>query len=196
MERKTVTDFFDALAQDWDQGIDKSNPSIKLALDLIKPEPNLKIIDVGCGTGIMENFLAVFNPQKMLGIDISPKMIEYAHRNKKHPWADYVCADIMEFSGQKFTLCTVHNALPHFGNTEKLVKHLAGLLEDNGRIAVFHSQSRQKINKRHMEKANHVSCILPSGKKLANFLEKYFNTDIIVDNDHLYLVSGTKIKTP
>lgn len=49
----------------------------------------LRVLDLGCGTG---GLLAALNPALGVGVDLSPKMIEVAHRN--HPELEFVVGDV------------------------------------------------------------------------------------------------------
>ena len=86
----------------------------------------------------------------------------------------------------------IYNAFPHFPNPEKLIKNLAELLKENGRISIAHSMSREEIQSRHQKRAANVSLELPTAEVLAEILRPYFNIDIIISDNEMYQVSGIK----
>ena len=69
--------FFNKMAEKWDQIADDDFDLIRAILKLSSIEDKGKILDVGCGTGILENFFKGTN-LKVTAIYISDKMIEKA----------------------------------------------------------------------------------------------------------------------
>ncbi len=68
-------------------------------LQLIKIQPGLKVIDLGCGTGELTNRLAGHLPgSQVLGIDSSPDMLAKAQAFKG-PNLDFQLKDIQEIEG-------------------------------------------------------------------------------------------------
>lgn len=92
------------------------------------------ILDVGCGTG---NYIPLLAERgKVIGIDISPKIIEIA---KKNGCKNCKVGDIFTFSAtKKFdTITLLENNIGIGGNldkTKKLLKKLSNLLKDDGQI--------------------------------------------------------------
>ena len=193
MDKQTIIDFFDGLADKWDSWQDGNNPIIALAIDLITPSPNLKILDTACGTGIIEPFLEKYNPNYMLCVDISSKMIDLAKAKSQNSWAKYLNSDIFDVTENEFDICIIHNALPHFEDFKRLIDHVSQRLKNGGRIVILHSESRDSINKRHMAKADAVSRYLPKAKELADIFKPIFDIDIIIDTKKIYMVSGVKV---
>lgn len=80
----------------------RENPRhIKVKRDLkgiIKEEMN--VLDLGCGTGITTKYIAGLGA-KVIGIDISPKLIQFARRNSDHQNIEYRIEDITNFSIDK-----------------------------------------------------------------------------------------------
>ncbi len=80
----------------------RENPRhIKVKRDLkgiIKEEMN--VLDLGCGTGITTKYIAGLGA-KVIGIDISPKLIQFAKRNSDHQNIEYRIKDITNFSLDK-----------------------------------------------------------------------------------------------
>lgn len=192
MDKSAIIDFFDGLADRWDSWQEDNNHQISLALDLIEPDNNLKILDVACGTGILEPFFEKYCPSRMLCVDISSEMIALARKKRRNSWVEYLHSDIFDINECDFDLCIVHNALPHFENFENLLSNLSQRLKNGGRIMVLHSESRESINRRHMDKAMTVSRYLPPADDFVKTFNVTFNADIMVDTKKMYLVSGIK----
>ena len=80
----------------------RENPrhaKIKKDLDgIIKREMN--VLDLGCGTGITTKYIARLGA-KVIGIDISPKLIQFAKENSDHQNIEYRIEDITDFTLDK-----------------------------------------------------------------------------------------------
>jgi SAM-dependent methyltransferase len=79
-----------------------------------------KIIEVGCGTGQLLQNVYAFSPNAtMLGIDISPKAIDFASAHNRHPrtisYAVFNClTSKIEKQYGRFDLAICSNTLEHF----------------------------------------------------------------------------------
>ncbi len=78
-----VRDYYDQWAQSYDVdvgSIDYAGPQMGVALlaDFVKPEKNLKILDAGCGTGLVGMVLKTRNFMAPDGFDLSPAMSKIA----------------------------------------------------------------------------------------------------------------------
>ena len=52
--------------------------------------------------------------------------------------------------------------------------------------------SKKELDEVHKKSAGKVSNILPECEDLAELLSPYFNVDIMISNDKMYQVTGTK----
>ena len=93
---------------------------------------------------------------------------------------------------QRRDRCVIYNALPHFENPERLIISLYEKLAGNGRLTVAHSENGEKINRRHEGEAREVSLGLMPAGELAVLFSRCFFVDTVIDNDDMYVVSGTK----
>ena len=191
MEKKDVINFFDNLAEGWDAEQIPKDAIIEKILDNGGVEPHKDILDIACGTGTLFPFYFKRDVASVVGIDISPEMVKIA--KGKFPETEIICGDAEEYQfDKKFDIVMIYNAFPHFPNPEKLIKNLAELLKENGRISIAHSMSREEIQSRHQKRAANVSLELPTAEVLAEILRPYFNIDIIISDDEMYQVSGIK----
>ncbi len=191
MDKQDVINFFDNLADGWDAEQIPKAEIIEKILDNGGVEPHKYILDIACGTGTLFPFYFKRAVKSVTGIDISPQMVKIA--KGKFPATEIICGDAEEYHfGKKFDVIMIYNAFPHFSNPEKLIKHLAGYLNDGGRLTVAHSMSREEIQSRHEKRAAKVSLELPTAEELSESLKPYFNIDIIISDNEMYQVSGTK----
>ena len=78
-----IADFFDALADRWDELCIHAPEKINDILEHTTLHKGLRILDVGCGTGVLEQYLLTYAPIHITGIDLSPRMIEEARRMQR-----------------------------------------------------------------------------------------------------------------
>lgn len=191
MEKKDVINFFNNLADGWDAEQIPKGAIIEKILDNGGVKPQKDILDIACGTGTVFPFYFKRDVKSVVGIDISPEMVKIA--KLKFPETDIICGDAEEYHFDKqFDIIMIYNAFPHFPNPDKLIKHLAGYLRENGRITIAHSMSRAEIQSRHQKRAANVSLELPTAEALAEMLKPYFEIDIIISDNEMYQVSGIK----
>ena len=93
-----VKNFFNEVANNWDER--SNHKHINEILEIIKIKENIKILDVACGTGILENYLLKYNPKEILGIDFSENMIKVAERKNNNCKVKYLCDDIFNLVEQ------------------------------------------------------------------------------------------------
>ena len=87
MEYKKILKYFTDQANEgvWDDLYNPSNPlshsfihRYRKAINLIKVKKNTKILDMGCGTGVLIPF-ALQNQLKYFGMDNSKEMLDFCH---------------------------------------------------------------------------------------------------------------------
>ena len=86
----------------------------------------------------------------------------------------------------------MYNAFPHFPKPKRLIKILAGLLKENGRLTIAHGQSREAIDGHHKGNASKVSNGLMSADSLKKLFDPHFDVEIMISNSKMYQVSGVK----
>ena len=116
MEKKDIIAFFDQVAPTWDAGMVKSDVIIGKILDNVEVGPDMDILDVACGTGVMFDYYLSRGVSSVTGIDISPEMAKIAaEKYKDEARVQVICADVEEYAfGRKFDRIVVYNAFPHF----------------------------------------------------------------------------------
>jgi 2-polyprenyl-3-methyl-5-hydroxy-6-metoxy-1,4-benzoquinol methylase len=105
------------------------------------PGNAVDVLDVGCGFGHLSYCMA--NPhRRVLGIDISTRMIERASRFSETDRVTFLCADFMdvELSLQSYD-CIVSAAALHHMPTDAAITKMISLLRQNGRL-VLHDLRR------------------------------------------------------
>ena len=194
MEKKDVIEFFDRCAPTWDAGMIKSDEIINRILDNAEVEADLDILDVACGTGVMFDYYLQRNVASVTGIDISPEMAKIAtEKYAEEAKVQVLCGDVEEYPfDRKFDRIVVYNAFPHFPYPKRLIKILAGLLKEDGRLTVAHGMSREAIDGHHSGAASKVSNGLMTAENLKRIFDAHFDVEAVISNRHMYQVSGVK----
>ena len=194
MEKQDIIDYFDRCAPSWDAEMVKNDAIIGRILDNAEVGPGMDILDVACGTGVMFEYYVNRGAASVTGIDISPEMAKIAsEKYKDNPEIQVICADVEEYQfNRKFDRIVVYNAFPHFPYPKRLIKNLAKLLKEDGRLTVAHGMSREAIDGHHSGAANKVSNGLMSAESLKRIFDAHFDVEVVISNRHMYQVSGVK----
>ena len=171
-----VADFSDTLADRWDELCYHDPEKLNDILRRTGLRKGLCILDIGCGTGVLE-------------------MIEKARSKYATPIVDFRCQDVRDIRGESFDYIIAYSVFPHFQKPEKLISHLAGLLPVGGKLVVCHSESRDRINGHHDKHAGKLSEGLPPAEELARMLSPFFTVNTMEDSDRLYMISATRKQT-
>ena len=198
MDKNDIIDFFDRCAPTWDAEMIKSDVIIGKILDNAEVGADMDILDVACGTGVMFDYYLKRGVASVTGIDISPKMAKIAaEKYAGEEKIQVICADVEEYSfDRKFDRIVVYNAFPHFPYPKRLIKILAGLLKEDGRLTVAHGMSREAIDGHHSGAASKVSNGLMSAESLQQIFDVHFNVEVMISNSYMYQVSGLKRDVP
>ena len=194
MEKKDIIEFFDRCAPTWDAEMIKSDVIIGKILDHAEVGEGMDVLDVACGTGVMFDYYLQRNVASVTGIDIAPEMAKIAtEKYAGQPAVQVLCGDVEEYPFEKqFDRIVVYNAFPHFPKPKRLIKRLAGLLKEGGRMTIAHGMSRAAIDNHHSGSANKVSNGLMTAESLKKLFDPYFDVEIMISNSKMYQVSGVK----
>lgn len=109
---------------------------------------NLEILDLGCGTGLVGEYLAGYvGKGHIYGVDLSAGMLKKAQQ--KNIYSKLFCGDILHFLNDKIScldLITAADVFIYFGNLDSLFAKMNQALKKGGR-AIF-SISQNRINER------------------------------------------------
>ncbi len=149
---KYVKDIFDVFAADFDsvlRALDYRAPQLirKCLEDIYKDKkrPRLKILDLGCGTGLCGEFLKDYAGWFGLdGVDISPKMLEAAKRKKLY--SRLINSEMTAYlnnSPDRYNLMVAADVFTYVGDLENLFKAVHKSLKKKGRIIFTISENTQ-----------------------------------------------------
>jgi demethylmenaquinone methyltransferase/2-methoxy-6-polyprenyl-1,4-benzoquinol methylase len=172
----------------------KNDAIIGRILDNVEIGAGMDVLDVACGTGVMFDYYLQRDVASVTGIDIAPEMAKIATaKYADEPKVQVICGDVEEVKfGRKFDRIVVYNAFPHFPYPKRLIKILAKLLKEDGRLTIAHGMSREKIDNHHSGSASKVSNGLMSAESLKRIFDAHFDVEVVISNRHMYQVSGVK----
>ena len=195
VQTSDIIDFFNKYAPTWDADMIRNDEKIATILDFAGVVAGTTVLDVACGTGVIIPDYLSRGVTKVIGVDISPAMVELAKAKFNDPRVEFLCADVQELTFKSvFDCALVYNAFPHFSEPKTLLKCLANFVKIDGRVTVAHGMSRDWINNHHGGSASRVSVGLMSAEELASLFELDFTVDVCISNNDMYVVSGTKRK--
>ena len=194
MQKQDVIDFFDRCAPTWDAEMVKSDEIIGKILDNAEVDAGMDVLDVACGTGVMFPYYLQRNVASVTGIDIAPQMARIAREKfASEEKIQVICGDVeTTVFDRKFDRIVVYNAFPHFPHPKRLIKTLASLLKEDGRLTIAHGASREAIDHHHSGSASKVSNGLMDAASLKKLFDPYFDVEIMISNRRMYQLSGVK----
>lgn len=195
IKKEEVIAFFDELASSWDAVQIREMDKIHAILDYAQVFEGVDVLDVACGTGVLIPDYLERKVNKVTGVDISAEMIKLAESKFRDSRVNFFCSDIEELQlPDQYDTCMVYNAFPHFGNPASLIQCLSEKLKMGGRLTIAHSMSRKQLDSHHAGPARKVSNGLMHEDELAKLFEAFFEVDVKISNEKMYVVSGYKKK--
>ena len=114
----------------------------------LQEKEKLRILDLGCGTGLCGKFLQKFAKDKGLeGVDLSSKMIEVAAQKKVY--FKLIQTDINSYlkkNTKPYDLMVSADVFTYFGRLDELFENINKNLENNGRLIFSISENNQDKN--------------------------------------------------
>ena len=195
LDRQAVREFFDSCAPTWDAEMIKDDRKIGLILENASVREGKDILDVACGTGVLIPYYLERKAASVTAIDISPKMcgICAGKFRDMDGRVRVICGDAeTEDFGRLFDVIVIYNAFPHFSDPDTLIARLSSFLKTGGSLTVTHGMSREKVDSHHSGTASMISNGLMEADELANLFRKHLNLKLVISNDTMYQVVGTK----
>jgi len=106
---------------------------MKLIDEYYNFKANTKVLDIGCGTGMMLKHLSKYG--EVWGIDKDLKAVKYA--KKKAPKAKIILGSLPErLPKEKFDLVTVLDVIEHIDKDQEALKAAANILKSQGVLVI------------------------------------------------------------
>lgn len=134
--------------------------------DSLTPFTGLKILDIGCGGGLLSEPMARLGAE-VTGIDASEKNIKIAslHSAKSGVAVNYknITAEELAATGEKFDIILNMEVIEHVANVDLFLKSCAELLKPNGLMFVATMNRTAKAFAFAIVGAEYVLRLLPRG---------------------------------
>ncbi len=194
-------DYFNQLAAAWDTlpAPPDSPARVRRFVERVAAPQSRRILDVGCGTGILARLLAEAHPAAscLVELDFALEMLREARA--KHPAAPIhpLCADArsLPFPEGSFDLVVCFGVLPHLGEPATVIGELLRVLEPAGTFAVGHIMGSRELNALHHDLGGPVAeDRLPAARDLAALLSARGAAVLTVEDvPQSYLVRARKV---
>jgi len=98
-----------------------------------------KVLDVGCGQGLMLSRLKTTYGINGVGIDVSKKSISYAKKNYLNKDLEYKVADATKipYKDKSFDVVVSFDALEHIDDQKKTVTEMVRVLKPGGKLIIY-----------------------------------------------------------
>lgn len=185
--------FFDGIAYKWDEIAKHDSKKIESVLEALEIKSSGSILDIGTGTGVLIPFLIgrLDRSGSITAIDISARMLEVAKSKYDNSQVKFIKADFMEAEPEEaFDIVLCYSCFPHLGDSRAAVKKILKVLKKGGKLAIFHSEGREKINRIHRNIDDSVKQDnLPAAEELKSVIEAEGGKVVhIEDSNEKYVV--------
>lgn len=195
MNREKVREFFNGLADSWDQGMVINETVIETILENASVEEGVDVLDVASGTGVLIPFYLRRNVRSVTAVDISERMSEIAAQKFSGiPQIRVICADVLNYRPDRlYDVIVIYNALPHFPDDEQLISALTAMLKEGGRLTIAHGMSRERINDHHRNVSPEIKKPLKPVEELAEIMSRHLQVETTLSTDNMYQIVGRKV---
>lgn len=194
----TIGEYFDERAGNWDAQSEAASSKHVTIARLAGVHEGSRVLDIGCGTGIMERAYLELGAAHILALDMSQKMVDAARvkfADVAPEILEFACADVLELeTSERFDCVVVYNAYPHILDRAALVQHVGDLLVPGGRFLVAHGMGRAALDAHHASVPESVSRELLPAREEAAHWEAQFEIDEVADTPFIYFFGGSKRK--
>lgn len=188
--------YFDERAADWNVQAEPAGTKHLMIAQLAGVHEGSRVLDVGCGTGIMEHAYLDLGASSIVALDVSEKMLEYARETFSSIPQErlrFECQDVIGYeTDEPFDTVVIYNAYPHILDKEALVGATASLLVPDGRFLVAHGMNRTTLNAHHANVPADVTSDLLPAQEAALDWQDAFDIDMMADTPFTYFFGGAK----
>lgn len=126
-----------AAARDWAEAQEGTmRPIFEAVLDRVGVGPGMKVLDVGCGTGLLCK-LALDRGAEAAGMDASPTQLEVAR--ERVPGAEFTQGEmeVLPYEDGEFDLITCSNALQYSMDAKGTLAEMKRITKPGGTVAII-----------------------------------------------------------
>jgi len=179
MNAESKRRYFDELAPRWDQipALEDAPAKIRRFVEKAVWSGARRILDVGCGTGILLPALLGELPEAacIVEVDFAERMLRENARKFSSARIHRVCAaaTVLPFSANSFDLVLCFGVLPHLQDIEAALSRLLVLLRPGGALCAGHLLGSRELNAFHASLSGPiVHDVLPPAEALTEMLAR------------------------
>lgn len=118
-------------------------------ISLIGNGKGKKILDLGCGSGYISEYIAQETGASIIGIDFAKGAIKSAQNRIKKNDVEFSVGNINElrFPDESFDYVLTIDTLYFGSDIGKIVKNIKSILKPNGKLITFYSSKKEDLNK-------------------------------------------------
>jgi len=129
----------------------------------------IKMLEAGCGTGAFgKRFLKYFDNLEVIGVDITPKMVERANDGTKNYSAIVGDLEKISFSDSFFDIILCPYILHHFPDISRVIENFGKWIKNGGFVIIVEPNGSNPVNR--------------LSKIVRRFLELILGKDYIMKN--------------
>jgi len=192
-------EYYESYADEWDKMFTAEDFEIlSFLIDSFNIKPGSKIVDLGCGTGILFDLLRrkVTKDGTIIGVDFCPKMSNKARQNFPFETISVVNADVEKLPLKEgiFDTAISFAAFAHFTDPRRVMLEVSRVLKTGGSFHIIHLYGSKELEEYHQRTGGPVADDhLPShDDMMALFEHGNFENAKINDHPGLYLASAFK----
>jgi len=191
---------FNELASRWDQlpGETEARPRVERFVERAVRPGACRILDVGCGTGILLPYLLKTCQAAtcLVELDFAEEMLRENSRKVADQRVWHVCADAqaLPFRDEYFDLVLCFGVLPHLTDLHSALKEQLRVLRPSGGFSAGHIMGSQELNAFHRSLGEPIchDTLLPA-ESLATRLRRLGAMPVAGEEDpEWYFVQATK----
>ncbi|RLG91955.1 MAG: hypothetical protein DRO36_02940 [Candidatus Hecatellales archaeon] len=152
VRKRDVQNFYNKIARSYDELYgEEQKEKFRLALNLNNLKLNGKVLDAGCGTGLLEEFLGGrVEAEKLLvfGVDISRGVLNEAKKKFSGKQNIFlICGDIdyLPFPDKMFNSCMLFTVLQNLPQPEKTMGEVKRVAKKNALIVVTYLRVKASL---------------------------------------------------
>ena len=113
-------------------------------LELLEIGEHQKILDLGCATGTITEYISDITKAHIVGIDFADTAINWAQERtkEKQDRLKFITMDMnaLDFPKESFDAIIAIDTLYFVGNINKTIQKMKEILKENGKLGIFFSQ--------------------------------------------------------
>lgn len=164
---------------------------------LINLEQGDCVLDVGCGSGILVNYILPFIGQtgRLYELDYASKMIEVNKKLHQDQRIDFLNTDLFDhhLNRESCDVVICFSCFPHLGDKNQALAVISHILKTGGKLVISHFDSASDLNDHHRQYPEVMHDMLPSTEEMKGFMKNNgFVLHQFIDEAGFYCILAEK----